>query len=150
MNMARVLALMPMAALIMTGCAPKFSCSEDMKGPGCASVSQVYARTHQDKPVQKAAHPAAALPQTIKPGDPLRQPGRVLRVWIAPWVDADGDYHDQSYVYLVLDHGRWFIDKARKKIQRRYAPHVTPPAKPASVEQSASGEPAPDASRVLK
>lgn len=152
MSMPRGIALMPMVALIMAGCAPKFSCTNDPNGPGCASVSHVYAGMHRDAAAPELT-PLKGLPQTIKPGDPLREPERVLRVWMAPWVDADGDYHDQSYVYLVLDHGRWYIDKARNQIKRRFAPQVTPPVKAGSAAQSAPAGTAAheaDASQVLK
>jgi conjugal transfer pilus assembly protein TraV len=138
--------------LIMVGCAPKFSCVDKPNGPGCASVSHVYAEIHRDN-TEQAVTPPKGLPQTIKPGDPLREPERVLRVWIAPWVDVDGDYHDQSYVYLLLDHGRWFIEKERERIRKQFAPPVTPPVKAGAVGQGASGEAAvheADVSQVLK
>jgi len=133
-----------MAALMsaaFAACAPTFHCTEGMTGPGCQSVSQVYKDTHQEKttsqvyaashkqgkaPLKAAAAPHG-LPQTVHPGNPLRSGERVMRVWMAPWVDKDDDYHDQSYVYLVMNHGRWYVDRAHKRIIRRYAPHVTPP-----------------------
>lgn len=116
------------AMLSLAACAPKFNCTKDMKGPGCRSVSQVYDDAHKEsKPSSDAVKPSG-LPQTIRPGDPLRSGERVMRFWIAPWVDSDGDYHDQSYVYLVLDHGRWFVEEGREKIRKEFAPEVIPPA----------------------
>ena len=41
---------------------------------------------------------------------PLRSAPRVLRLWIKPWEDSDGDLHTQSYVYVPIDSGRWLID----------------------------------------
>ena len=52
----------------------------------------------------------------------LRTPPRVLRLWVAPWEDADGDFHDQSYVYVVADPGRWGIEHNQKRIVDRYRP----------------------------
>jgi len=144
------------AAMALGACAPTFHCTDGMKGPGCNSVSQVYENKHQDKslskvyqdnhpdtgntPVSATAHPPTGLPQTIHPGDPLRSGERVLRVWMAPWVDKDGDYHDQSYVYLVLNHGHWYVDQARKSIKRRFAPHVLPPASKSTAPDSGHPE----------
>jgi len=138
--------------VFLGACAPTFHCTDGMKGPGCNSVSQVYENTHQGKSMSRVydeTHPAAekapetqppaGLPQTIKPGDPLRSGERVLRVWMAPWVDKDEDYHDQSYVYLVLDHGRWYVEQARKRIKRRFAPHVLPPEPRAGNTHSPNG-----------
>ena len=43
----------------------------------------------------------------------LRSPPRVLRLWISPWEDADGDLHDASFVHVVIDTGRWLIERVR-------------------------------------
>ena len=34
---------------------------------------------------------------------------RVLRLWVAPWEDAGGDLHDETYLYLRIDDGRWAL-----------------------------------------
>jgi len=148
----RSLFLSILAPIILGACAPTFHCSDGMKGPGCNSVSQVYEDAHQNKPVSQVYDEAhqpppskplsslspTGLPQTIKPGDPLRSRARVLRVWMAPWVDIDGDYHDQSYLYLVLGHGRWYVNQARKRIIRHFAPHILPPIHTTSKANSAN------------
>ncbi len=106
-------------------------------------MSQVYKESHSAvakvEPLPPAELPPTGLPQTIQPGDPLRSGARVLRVWLAPWVDKDGDYHDQSYIYLVLNHGRWYIDQARRHIERHFAPHVSPPQKATSKQGAGTG-----------
>jgi len=43
----------------------------------------------------------------------LRSPPRVLRLWISPWEDADGDLHDASFINVVIDTGRWLIERVR-------------------------------------
>jgi len=55
-------------------------------------------------------------------GIPLRTPTRMLRIWIAPWIDSDQDMRDQSYAYLMVDTGRWVIDQNQKRIEDQYAP----------------------------
>lgn len=59
----------------------------------------------------------------------LRSPPRVMRLWIKPWEDSDHDLHDQSFVYLQTDPGRWQIAHAQRQIRDAYAP-LTPPASP--------------------
>lgn len=58
----------------------------------------------------------------LQSGDPIHVPARVLRVWIAPWEDEDGDLHDQSYVYMLADYGRWMIEHNRQRIIDDYRP----------------------------
>jgi len=52
---------------------------------------------------------ASALPES--PGDAdagaLRAPETIGRVWIAPWVDADGVYREASWVRIVIAPGEW-------------------------------------------
>ncbi len=55
----------------------------------------------------------------------LRSEPTVVRVWIAPWEDADGDLNDQTYVYMQVDSGRWLIEHNRAQIRREFAPGVT-------------------------
>ena len=75
--------------------------------------------------IAPASEPAAGLAQ------PLRSQARVLRLWIKPWEDADGDLYDQGYVYVQVDGGRWMIDHVQRQIREAYAPLKAPP-KPAA------------------
>jgi conjugal transfer pilus assembly protein TraV len=54
--------------------------------------------------------------------DPLRSQARILRLWIKPWEDADGDLYDQGYVYVQVDNGQWLIDHVQRQIRDAYAP----------------------------
>jgi conjugal transfer pilus assembly protein TraV len=82
-----------------------------------------------------AMSPVAA---TREVSTPLRSPARVLRLWIKPWEDSDGDLHSQSYVYVPIDAGRWLIEHYRAPARAAYAPIKAPrslaraPATPAS------------------
>lgn len=107
----------------------------------CESMSGIYANARANNlPGQRGSGRAAepAEPQTAKTGaavmsrpidsgTPISSAPRVLRVWFAPWEDSDGDLHDQSYVYLPVDSGRWLIEHNRRRIQDSYRP-VRPPA----------------------
>lgn len=61
--------------------------------------------------------PATAITPSTAPaaatGPALRTNPRVLRLWIAPWEDSDGDLHDASFVHVVVDTGRWLIERVR-------------------------------------
>src|SRR5439155_6276288 len=76
-----------------------------------------------------------ALPPAAYTSMPLRSPARVLRLWVKPWEDADGDLMDQLYVYVPVDTGRWLVDHARRQIRDAYAPIRAPrtASAPASV-----------------
>jgi len=59
----------------------------------------------------------------------LRAAPRVMRLWIAPWEDADGDLHDASFVHVVIDTGRWLIERVRPA-SRTKLDIATPPLTP--------------------
>lgn len=123
--------------------ATAFSCKAP-SGVSCQSLSGVYensiqnnlpwqnAPKHDTKEMSNSTGKKEALAKPISTGSaaivsppdadavPLRTETRVLRIWMAPWMDADGDMHDQSYTYTVVDDGRWMIEKARDAIRAQY------------------------------
>lgn len=58
-------------------------------------------------------------------GAPLRTPERIVRVWMAPFEDAEGDLHDQKYFYVTVTPGSWTIEAHRANIRRTFQ-QVTP------------------------
>jgi conjugal transfer pilus assembly protein TraV len=146
-----------LAALVLSGCAgiggtSKYGCKAPT-GVHCQSVSGVYHNSLQNtlpsqrkssvapenKGIQPNASPVAparpdAAPSRmpapvsgVAPGTPLRSESRVLRLWIAPWDDADGDLMDQTYAYVLIEEGRWLLDHAKRRIREADVP-VHPPA----------------------
>jgi len=110
-------------------------------GAQCTSVSGVYANTAQGLPMPpkdpaiKLPGPAPALYGTasIAPTGPatsprtgMRSSPRVLRLWVAPWEDADGDLHEESLVHVLVDTGRWLIETVRPA-PRNLIDGVAPP-----------------------
>jgi len=93
-------------------------------------------------PASAASADATAAPTPAA----LRSAPRVMRLWIAPWEDADGDLHDASFVHVVIDTGRWLIDRVRPAARAKLdiatpplsppSPSVSPPEKGAPVELS--------------
>lgn len=131
----------------------------------CESMSGIYAnaeahnlpgqRGHRAVPARDVRPTAsntqyqAVMTTPIYSGTPIRSAPKVLRVWFAPWEDSDGDLHDQSYLYLPVDGGRWLIEHNRRRIREAYQP-VRPPAnwgKPGTPSVRGDGTPmAPSAS----
>jgi hypothetical protein len=66
-----------------------------------------------------AVPPASTAPTA---GTPLLSPPRVLRLWLAPWVDEDGDLHDQAYLYVMWHRGEWQLGHTEAGIRSRFAP----------------------------
>ena len=150
-------------ALALCGCASTLSgvggtenyACKAPEGAMCTSVSGVYANSAQRmpkpvKPPEKnspSAAPAIYGANSIAPGRPaavagssIRSNPRVLRVWIAPWEDADGDLHEEAMVHVVADTGRWLIEHVRP-VSRSRVDGVAPPVSPAAQEPTPAKAP---------
>lgn len=42
---------------------------------------------------------------------PIRTPAHVMRIWVAPWEDTNGDLITNGYVYTEIEPRRWVIGK---------------------------------------
>lgn len=118
----------------ISGSSDSFGCKAP-EGVTCTSVSGVYANAVRNnlpgqKMAQEAAAPAVPAPDTtraaprvtLSSGEAIRSQPRVMRIWVAPWEDADGDLHDQSFIFVTVDSGRWLIEHNRARIRQGYAP----------------------------
>lgn len=72
--------------------------------------------------VSATLSPIIAAAASPVPGASLRSGPRILRLWIKPWEDADGDLNGESVVYLQVEGGRWLVDHAQRQIRDAYAP----------------------------
>jgi conjugal transfer pilus assembly protein TraV len=177
MDMRRTVAFLVGAiATLLGGCAStmsglggegSYACRAPI-GSQCTSVSGVYANSIHGQPPasalpKPAKGPASTMPvattasaSTAAPGlgtpqPALRSQPRVLRLWIAPWEDADGDLHEASVVHVLIDTGRWLIERVipanRQRVDavRPPIPSTAPASgsSPAS-EPASSTETAPD------
>lgn len=138
--------------VLFNGCASQYGCKGMPDEPQCLSTTEAYQLTDKALPepakleatVQAglAEHPVgselSAMPSTlpmvakqpvpkIDDPTPIRTPAQVMRIWIAPWEDAEGDLMVSNYVYTELEPRRWMIGKA--------APTVSPSLIPLQVEQ---------------
>lgn len=141
-------ALMTGCALSGVGGTSEFQCKAP-EGVPCQSVSGVhYNERAGNLPAQRAAHRSTAAPSQVRPtrsasvgdgsdptpelpvyplqGEPvlgaIRSDPVLIRIWIAPWEDADGDLNEESRVYLQIDAGRWLIEHNRARIRQTYTP----------------------------
>ena len=53
-------------------------------------------------------------------GAPLRTPARILRIWMAPFEDTDNDLHDQKYMYVTVNTGRWLLEANEANVQPQF------------------------------
>lgn len=94
-----------------------FACSVDLS-PRCASLSSV----HESLDKEELEH-SEVLSGTVvisdgkSTGDPIitdtplmaprRSPEEILRVWVAPYIDEDGDLHAEHVIFTTIREARW-------------------------------------------
>lgn len=127
-------------SMLLGGCAStmsgldggsQFACKAP-DGVTCSSLSGVYANAvsnnlpalrKEGKSAEKSNLGGNSIAgRALESGSPIRSQPKILRVWLAPWEDMEGDLHDQSYIYVVADPGRWLIEHNQKRIVDRYRP----------------------------
>lgn len=103
-----------------------FSCPGGVDGVRCMSARQVYQATESSDYVKTISEsdkaengkPAivtgqiknginqVAVPSIVQP-IPIRTQAKVMRIWMAPWEDDDGDLHADGYLYTEIESRRW-------------------------------------------
>ena len=133
MNPLRLLTAVLLASSVLTGCGSltglqdaesNFACSVDMT-PRCASLSSVHeslekeeaqknfafesssAATVQIRPITNEGQPIDRLAYETPLMTPKRAPEEILRVWIAPYIDTDGDLHAEHVIFTTVRRARW-------------------------------------------
>lgn len=53
---------------------------------------------------------------------PIRTPAQVMRIWIAPWEDTNGDLNAAGYVYTEIEPRRWVIGDRSKEQTNALSP----------------------------
>ncbi len=177
LRIATACLLLPLGACMnMSGLGgdSKYACKAP-EGVACESVAGTYANAlRHNLPSQRARRTSAArqeesgerAPQTTTraaspatAGDsgpafapsPWRSQSRVLRLWIKPWEDADGDLYDQGYVYVQVDNGQCVIDHVQRQIRDAYVPLKPPPkSAPDTATEPNPGGNSPAAPSVLQ
>jgi conjugal transfer pilus assembly protein TraV len=137
MKSHRFVLLLPALALagcssLMSGVGGGASLSCPMsQGITCKSMSKVYADTAQGDLTKidaaSVSAPILAPAGEAEPVMPLRTRPGVVRVWLAPWEDSDGDLHEGAFMDVRADDGGWAIDPVRERIKQGYAARLSPP-----------------------
>ena len=109
---------------ILNGCSSinsQFDCS--MKpGIRCESIDSVNSRVDRGEiggttsmsgitpsSIQSISYKDAAYSRInpFKNSEPLRYGETVMRVWVAPFEDKEGNYHQESDIYTITKPGSW-------------------------------------------
>jgi len=154
------------AAALASGCATtKYQCPTP-SGVACMSASQIYKLTnapgkagmdaaagaysatsaHAAPTANVAPLPAARTAQASLPlpraGDvvPIRQQSRVMRIWIAPFEDDDGNLLMATRIYTDMESKRWSVGEPTQDHPHAFFPMQVDPSAPAPTTTTNSAE----------
>ena len=108
------------AASVLSGCSAfnvagssEFSCPGMPKGISCKSTREVYKITDKEKS-KKGTPDIPTYIFTTEPANnaalnpvPVLEQAKVMRVWIAPWIDRNNDQHWPGLVFTVIQPKQW-------------------------------------------
>lgn len=139
--------LMLLLPALLTGCAlgsGQYSCPANVDGVRCLSTREVYEKTHQGQvpeptivkrekiinspTTQSADEPIPATREPTIVTDladsrvPIRTPAQVMRIWIAPWEETQGDLVLSGYVYTEIEARRWRVGSTPSKTLNHFTP----------------------------
>lgn len=103
-----LIALLLLPCVVLTGCTKlneDFDCPAP-NGGSCKRMDEVYDMVNGKGKL--AVTPSRnALVIDARPGQPVRYGEGVMSLWIAPYEDTDGNYHQANRIYSVVKEGRW-------------------------------------------
>ena len=129
----RLLITAILGSLILTGCGSitglqdaesNFACSVDMT-PRCASLSSVHESLDKEEvkknfSFESSSNDSVQIQPITTEGQnidrlaydtplmtPKRAPEEILRVWVAPHIDTDGDLHAEHVIFTTVRGARW-------------------------------------------
>jgi conjugal transfer pilus assembly protein TraV len=139
----------------LASCSTQYGCKGLPEDPACLSAVEAYQITDKAnttfRPSQNNSPAAGKLgestssapdsastlagtynrPANLSPvpkiddPTPIRTPSKVMRIWVAPWEDSDGDLNVSGYLFTELEPRRWMVG--------RVAPSVATSLKPLQV-----------------
>ncbi|MEM3793361.1 MAG: TraV family lipoprotein [Candidatus Bathyarchaeia archaeon] len=115
--MRRLLSLLSVCA-VLWGCGAKFTCPAPRGGITCTPVSTVYERYRSGeldtgKVEERKEEESVVRSLRYESMVPVRVPPRIVRIWVAPFEDEDGDLNQGGYIYTEISPGKWsFGEKA--------------------------------------
>ncbi|MBW8309701.1 MAG: TraV family lipoprotein [Candidatus Paracaedibacteraceae bacterium] len=93
-----------------------FDCPNNSKGYGCKGLKEVHALVNQNKEEQIVAPVVGMVasttidPKQVALGDQAviyRAQEEQLRIWIAPFQDEHGNFHEPSVIHTVVRPSYW-------------------------------------------
>ena len=119
---------MPLIIIIpalLTGCASSMKSSfgcDAIANTSCVGMQQVnaiadnggYGSDAGQAVNYKASSSRSSLGTANKVGQPVRYGEEVSKVWVAPYEDSQGNFHDSSNVYTVTKSGHWVNDPVKE------------------------------------
>ena len=128
--MSKNRALSVLACLIFfEGCAGSYGCKGFPNLPVCQSADQAYQATNGPSMGNETG--PAKESQTMSKGNDdtaneAMKAGRadpsILRIWMAPFEDEDGDLQSTRYVFTDLEPGRWTLGSGGQQQTIRLTP----------------------------
>ncbi len=136
----------------LAGCTTQYGCKGLPEDPACLSAVEAYQITDKSnstvrpndasapvmgKPgssTSSAQGSASTLAGTdnrransapvpkIDDPTPVRTPSKVMRIWVAPWEDSDGDLNVSGYLFTELEPRRWMVGKAAPSVATSLKP----------------------------
>ena len=110
--------IVPILTVFLSGCmgmGSKFDCNVD-SGGRCIPMHHVNQMANYGAFTEKP-YKADKLILTEKKENkniqntygtvPIRSSEKIQQIWIGPYEDANGNYHEGSYVYAVVKKGSW-------------------------------------------
>ena len=114
-----------LSVMTLTGCASfgvgddEYNCSGIPDGTRCMSARDVYNSSNEVNETQliisgaNRAHDEVyddyVAPRLPNQPIPIRTPSKVMRIWIAPWEDNNGDLIVSGHIYTEIEPRKWVI-----------------------------------------
>ncbi len=114
--MKKFMCVLALPILLLSACATlneDFDCPAP-KGGSCKRMDEIYDMVNGESGVgqKRLAIAADRNPYAMEghPGAPLRYGEGVMRLWIAPFEDKDGNFHQANQIYSVVREGHWILN----------------------------------------
>lgn len=111
--------LLSLGLLSLSACTPRYSCKGFPDKRACLSATEAYRATESKDVLDDTSEDGDTLaglsPVRLQPDPervtaaPYRSAPRVLKIWMAPYEDAEGDLHLPGTVYTELETRRWML-----------------------------------------
>lgn len=101
-----------------------FACSVASE-PFCGSLSAVHEAIDRESTVtiRESVTTDGTVPDRLAIETPLmtpkRAPEEILRLWIAPYIDSEGDLHAEHVIFATVRHARWAPETLKAESESR-------------------------------